>query len=552
MPFYESQPTIYPLHRLLEEVLRGEIQVPRFQRPGTENTWKPKQRGDLLDSIHRGYPIGTILLWSTKESINRMPVVGGARIPEPPDRQRLRLVLDGHQRLSTLIAILGPGLKDHDATGEGALDERWAFDLSDDRASASSTKPLAVRRDRFVLLKQEPSPDDKHLPLDVAIDRVKLNEWVRGRSTLSSREIGRADALRDRFREYSLPVASLVTESLDEATDSFHRINSSGTPMDDFHMVAALAYTQDFDLQEAVDTIRDELLEPEGWADVGETDVLRVCAGLVRHRLKKPSQHPAKLDIHGLATALRDDQAIIEHAGKALAATTSLLRSFGVHGPGILPYAWQLIVLAIEVGRRPLVEFGAHETRSLERWFWLTTYGGVFAGVNSAVVDRAGKALGDMLQGGGWSAMRRDTTQQIVEPDRFDFRAVRSRGLVLQMARQSDRDDLNGVGHRALAQGASSLRTLEPRLGRSTWYNLVIEPDLGRLRDLRTALRARGAGHDGGPEDDTLLAGIAVEPGDRGTVDELLEKRRARLLQRERAFVGELGLIWSDGAATGP
>ena len=540
MPFYENQPTIYPLYRLLEEVIRGEIRVPRFQRPGTEVTWTPEQRGDLLDSIHRGFPIGTILLWSTKESIQTLEIVGGAHIPSPPDNQRSRLILDGHQRLSTLIAIFQEGLQGYRPAKAGERRERWVFDLSDDPQKGLFKSP----RDRFVMRKDEQPIGGKQLPLSTVLHRVKLNKWLREHQTLSNAEIARADAVRDRFREYNLPVASLVTESLDEATESFHRINSSGTPMGPFHMVTALAYTKGFDPQEAFTDIRTELLEPEGWSGIAEIDMLRVCAGLVRRRLNNPSQHPAKLDIRGLAKAIQEHHELIDRTGEALAETAKLLRGVGIHGPGILPYGWQMIALAIEVGSRDTVEFTEGDRPALERWFWLTTYGEVFAGVNSAVVDRASRALTDLLSGGSWHAMARDTTQQIAEPSRSNFRTARLRGLFLQMARHQDKGDTSGAAHHALAQGASSLGTLISKTGRSAWYNLVIEPEISQLKQLRSALRERAKRRSGSDEDAALLQSIAIEPTDQGSLDALLQQRRIRLLEHERVFVEDLGLVW--------
>jgi len=429
------------------------------------------------------------------------------------------------------------------------LEERWVFDVSDEEAGAPSPTP---RRDRFLLLKPGERPGPRQIPMELALDRVQLNKWIREEAELPDTEVARADSLRDRFREYSVPVASLVTESLDQATESFQRINSGGTPMSPFHMVTALAYTDSFDPQAEFARVRGELLEPEGWGNISDMDMLRVCAGLLRGGLGKTSQHPTRLDIRGLATDLKENPEIILRAGHGLKAGVSFLRSIGVHGPAILPYSWQLLILAIEAGRGDPVAFSPQATEALTRWFWLTTYGGVFAGINAAVVDRATQALSDMLTGGGWEAMRRDTTQQIEEATRFDFRAARSRACVLQMANRADQGAPDGPAHTALASGAASVGTLEPKLGRSKWFNLVIESRVGRLVELRKALRDRAAVSSGGqqgllPSDsrqETLLNGIGIEVDDRGAVKALLECRRSRLLQKERAFVEGLGLSW--------
>jgi hypothetical protein len=549
MPFYERQPTIYPLHRLLEEVLSGEIRIPRFQRPGTEVTWKPEQRGELLDSIYRGFPIGTVLLWSTQEQIKALDVIGGAAIPAvagEPSRQRL--VLDGHQRLSTLVTILGPGLEGYTpstpADGEPHDEEQWVFDVAGDDDPQNT---------RFTKLKPGYQPGPRQIPMRIALDRKELNRWVREREDLTNQQVLRVDSLRDRLREYSVPVATLAAESLDEATETFKRINSSGTPMSHFHMVAALAYTKDFDPQVRFESVRDEVLEPLGWDTMSDMDLLRVCAGLLRQQGKR-SHHPAKLHIADLAKALRHEPELIGEAGKSVGEAATLLRvEAGIHGPGILPYSWQLIVLAISLGSRtaqpaPLTD---HQRKMAARWFWLTTYGGVFAGVNTTVVDRSLKALEDMMHGGDESAMEQDIVRRVEALSGFDGRAARSRACLLAMARLSDDDDLeNGTAHRLLAAGTDPVGVLMPSLqnSRSTWYNRIIAgPD--ELKHMRQALRHLGRG-DATMEDKQLLKriGIAATRRSATSPEALLEQRRKLLCKREEQFVKKLGLQWAEVA----
>lgn len=543
MPFYENQPAIYPLYRLLEELLAGEVQVPRFQRPGTESTWKPQQRGDLLDSIYRGFPIGTILLWSTSENVQTLQVVGGASIKKTVRAgSKLRLILDGHQRLSTLVAILGPALEDYRQakTLELVSSEVWVFDVADDEPDGDKTT-------RFKLLRSGEQPEAKQVPLAIALDRVKLNDWVRKQKKLKREEVRRVDSLRDRLREFSIPVATLAAESLDEATETFKRVNSSGTPMSDFHMVAALAFTDKFDPQAEFEKIRAELLEPEGWGDFDDADLLRVCAGLVRLQ-GDVSQHPAKLDIARLSKSLRNDTELIVTAGRSVAAAASILRkAVGVHGAEALPYSWQLIILAMEIGSRNCSPLKQREISQCARWFWLTTYGGVFAGVNSAIVDRAGRALSEMLVGQDETAMQLDIGRRVEEPSRFDYRAARARACLLAMARDQDGGDLNGRIHRGLAEGVKAVQTLHPKTGRSAWYNLVVERGHDSLRTLREALRRRAGGEAIGG-DEEHLAEVSIARTDLGDIDALLQSRRRRLLVKEKRFVERLGFDWKESS----
>ena len=52
------------INELVAEIERGEIRLPEMQR---QYVWKNTRVRDLLDSLYRGYPSGTILTWKTDE-----------------------------------------------------------------------------------------------------------------------------------------------------------------------------------------------------------------------------------------------------------------------------------------------------------------------------------------------------------------------------------------------------------------------------------------------------------------------------------------------------
>ena len=543
MPFYERQPYIQPLYQIVSEVLSGDIRIPRFQRPGTETTWTPERRGDLLDSLYRGFPIGTILLWSTRMPIRTLDVVGGFRVQKAVSSEGQRLLLDGHQRLSTLAQILGPGLISDlqlqeverapgDPTKSGD-EEVWVFDLQPIKESLKS-------RDRFVLLKRDQQPTSTQLPLHTALDRKELNRWLRDRQPpLNDTQITEADALRDRLREYSIPVAVLVADSLEDATESFKRINSSGVPMSDFNMVAALAYQDGFDPQALFEEYRGDLLEPLGWQDVPDSNILRVCAALA-------GQHPAKLEVDKLAHQLRDNKDLISKAFDAVAEAAKAIRqACGIHGPEALPYSWQLITLAIKFGSDSSDLSEPETLEAVRRWLWVTTYGEVFAGINSAIYDRGGAALTAMIQGGSWLAMERDVTKKVRPVARFDFRAARAKASALLMARYQDGGDLEGPAHRALAAGGSSLGLLQAKGKRSTWWHLAVIDDQTSIIKYREALQRRASGNSI-DSDNPLLTRLGVPSDAQGSIPHLLTARRDLLKTEEQQWVSELGLEWAD------
>ena len=81
MSTHKITPSNPRLAALLSDVSRGNIKIPVFQR---EYVWTDEQIMSLLDSIYRGYPVGSLLLWSTKESLNHERNVGGFELPLTP------------------------------------------------------------------------------------------------------------------------------------------------------------------------------------------------------------------------------------------------------------------------------------------------------------------------------------------------------------------------------------------------------------------------------------------------------------------------------------
>ena len=92
----------WSINRLVSGFMDKDIQLPEIQR---KYVWGKEQVRALIDSIYKGYPSGSILLWKTdplpktrEASISRG---GGEPAPEPS-----HLLLDGRQRLTSLAAVL--------------------------------------------------------------------------------------------------------------------------------------------------------------------------------------------------------------------------------------------------------------------------------------------------------------------------------------------------------------------------------------------------------------------------------------------------------------
>lgn len=136
------------IRQLLQRITDGEIRIPAFQR---DFVWDPDRVQFLMDSIFKGYPIGTVLFWRTKEKLSYDRDLGPFTLPEPKKEYPIDYVLDGQQRLTSIFSTFQTELKKN--PGETWID--IYFDLSANPSAQDS---------QFVAL--EPGEvTENHVPL---------------------------------------------------------------------------------------------------------------------------------------------------------------------------------------------------------------------------------------------------------------------------------------------------------------------------------------------------------------------------------------------------
>ena len=95
------EPINRKIQALVEMYLNKELLLPEMQR---KYVWKQTQVRDLIDSIYRGYPSGSILVWETETPpITKSPAVEG--MGQQPMGKQL-LLLDGQQRITSLTSVM--------------------------------------------------------------------------------------------------------------------------------------------------------------------------------------------------------------------------------------------------------------------------------------------------------------------------------------------------------------------------------------------------------------------------------------------------------------
>ncbi|GAA2140821.1 hypothetical protein GCM10009825_28870 [Arthrobacter humicola] len=200
-----STTTTWDIPKIVSQAMSGKLRVPTFQR---SFVWDPKDVLRLFDSLYRGFPVGTLLLWQQplKPGTSRF---GPIEFDVPEDPEGLWIV-DGQQRVTSLVASLSPIEHRHD--------ERFDvfFDLS---------------RKRFVGPLRGMRPP-RSIPIREALESRRLLAWLRAHGDdLEDADLETADGLGGALRDYKIP--AYIVEENDESLlrEVFDRVNSAGKPI---------------------------------------------------------------------------------------------------------------------------------------------------------------------------------------------------------------------------------------------------------------------------------------------------------------------------------
>src|SRR5438034_967733 len=104
---------------ILEKVDEHQLFVPAFQR---EYVWKRDNAKQLIESLIKDYPTGTMLTWETAEP----PELKG---PHKYDAKQgaIRILLDGQQRVTTLYMLIRGNIPPYYTAPEITNDTRGLY-----------------------------------------------------------------------------------------------------------------------------------------------------------------------------------------------------------------------------------------------------------------------------------------------------------------------------------------------------------------------------------------------------------------------------------------
>jgi hypothetical protein len=353
----------FRLKKLKTLVERGVFAVPELQR---EFVWSARKACDLLDSIYRNYPIGTILIWKTnrrnegqlRKHLHILPPFNAAN-------RDVYFLVDGQQRLSVLWHIMrGEAASVLNADRKEVHFGRIFFDPytpNCDSPFVYRKRLLGEMADRLVPVVDMLSSGWRH--------RIR-NHRVRA--------LGRIAECRNRILNYQALMVFCETNDLAEVRETFVRINSLGIRIGAADR--AFARASKFNMRGLVRDAQSRLghgfgrISPEtilqtialamGGRDVGERAIDAMIS-----KLEKDRRERARFE--------RIWPVLRESFGQAV---DYLVYEFGVANLGFLPSEPMITTLALFFLHNRNARPSRAAKRRLQKWFWATAVGARYSG----------------------------------------------------------------------------------------------------------------------------------------------------------------------------
>jgi hypothetical protein len=224
---------------LFVEIDSGQIKLPMFQR---EFVWEKEQSSKLIDSILKGFPIGTFIFWKTKEELRSYKEVGNHKLPETDKGDYVQYILDGQQRITSLYAI---------------------------RKGIRITKDGKVvdYRDIFINLDHDQENDEQIVVTEqqvgkryVSVHRVLTSQVTDLLDEFPNREtLKLIESYKNKLTNYDFSTITIKDYPIEVACEVFSRINTGGKSLTVFEIMVAKTYDEakKFDLAEKYELLRD-------------------------------------------------------------------------------------------------------------------------------------------------------------------------------------------------------------------------------------------------------------------------------------------------------
>lgn len=532
---------------------KGLLQVPAFQR---DFVWENEDKINLFDSIKRNYPIGSILLWQPEfdspEEYNNFGgnELGAYTIPER--KINSQYILDGYQRLSTLIGCL---LHPQKAKEKGIFrnDKEWfdkyniVYNLEDELFEINRYK-------NFDNLKPY------QIPIYKLVDGKEYYNFQRSLFEDENKDynkyLERYEEISLIFQNYEIPNINLYGGTISEAIEIFQRLNSKGAPITTDWVVNASLFKKDksFRFGSEIDNLLDELDYYNFKSlkrDVILNSITNSFGGVFFDQFSKNNKKRLEILVNR-----EDFVPIAQKTFEAIkVAVEFLYEELTVLDVKLLPYNNQLIFITDFFNKNPNPTLShLHE---LKKWFWVTSYSNYFTIYNLSKQRLAYNKFQEFILDENVDPIYYDGDKKFETqtfPEKISMGSVRSKTLALFMLNynlnQSKILEAPNIINSDRIKSYKAFKlfndlSLDNMLPQNTIFDFI---DYGssltfspKLKDLHFILE-----EDYKEDLTNLFITHEMKLLYRGNkIEELLKLRRKIIMDAEERFVYKLGLNYS-------
>ena len=371
------KPDSYAITTYLDNLTRGQYQIPTFQR---NVVWERSRVKRLWDSILKFYPLGSILVWRTEIELQNHREIGGHELTNGSSANEFQYLLDGQQRTTALLTSVYGGrikgqardpslyvdltIEDKDEIDDESWNNRFLFwdEIDDDNGRLRRNIGRKKRFDEGLIVKLRDIAQNYSM-----LERQLVSSGYEDYDNINRRQLR---LVKQVFDTYKLSFIELRGIDVAEVCQIFERVNQAGQPLSMFDIVVAKTFrpeskdTHGFYLRGILEEFRSGL-DGSFFSSVDNLTLLQILAILVRDSVPDSRVYNIT-DRYLNVLRTRHLESVLEDGKKAI---LKVFDFFGNHlklpGPALVPYRYFYMTLASYFFRNDNPDYPL-----LTRYFW--------------------------------------------------------------------------------------------------------------------------------------------------------------------------------------
>ena len=292
---------------------------------------------------------------------------------------------------------------------------------------------------KFIPLSADEVDLTKHFPLSVLFDSVKYRRATEALNDETKEEI---DKLQEKFKEIDVPVQMMETDDRSIVAIVFERVNRTGVPLNSFQLLTAWSWSTDFDLQEKLDELSEELAGC-GFDGIAEDQnlLMKCFTGYILD----DTSPGAIMGLDG--NMIRDNYEAIKNGLKS--TIDFLKQQLNLYSLQYMPYPAMIVSLVkfFGSGKTNGLLYTDKQRRQLIKWFWRSCFSRRYSsGVNDAhKSDLAAMVKLRDDENTDISTFKCDLSTAFFLTNQFSISSVNTKTFIVMLASKGPRSFISGA-----------------------------------------------------------------------------------------------------------